>query len=112
MTAAGIFAYVSEQENRCRELETRCQELETRCSAAEYLVRSGRAELIPDAPVSLGWVARFYKVPEARIRDYVKRGILERHPDSTDTRMLVRLGAVMDNPDIQILKRRKLNLKR
>lgn len=102
MNSTDIFKHVSD-------LEAKCGALSAALDAKTK--QSVDTTKFYTVPLTTEEVARFHGVADATVRDYAKRGLIELHPNSTDTKMLFRASAIL-TLDFTELRKEKSLLKR
>ncbi|MFI3322609.1 MAG: hypothetical protein R3Y50_08815 [Rikenellaceae bacterium] len=102
MDAIEIMNYVASLEYRCNSLENELADL-----------RKNTVDLRKyyNTQMSTQEVAKLHAVSENRVRDYAKRGLIELHPNSTDTTFLFR-GTTALSLEWKSLRKQKSALKR
>lgn len=97
MAAAEIFDYITKLEAQCRELEA-------------WRQRSVDVTRFDQVGMTTVEVARFLRMRPSTVRNYAKHGLIEKHPDSTDAKMLFNASAVL-RLTCDGLKKAKRNVK-
>lgn len=101
ITATAIFDHVAKLEEQCRQQK-------------EQLMRSVDVTRFDEVGMTTQEVARFLKMRPSTVRNYAKYGLIERHLDSTDARLLFKASKVLmlTSEGLKRAKRRiKWNLK-
>lgn len=101
ITATTIFDHVAKLEERCQEQEI-------------LLKRSVDVARFNEVGMTTEEAARFLGMRPSTVRDRVRCGLLERHPKSTDARLLLKASSVLmqTKEGLKTARRRiKYNLK-
>lgn len=97
MTATEIFDHVAELETQCRELEA-------------WRARSVDVARFDEVGLTTREAARFLRMRPSTVRNYASYGLIEKHPDSTDAKLLFKASAVLMLTREE-LKKAKRNIK-
>ena len=95
MTSEDIYTHVSNLEARCRELEA-------------WRRRSVDVTRFEEVGLTSAEVARFLGMRVSTVRNYARYGLIEKHPDSTDGKLLFKANVVLmlTYEDLKKAKRR------
>lgn len=95
MTANEIFDHVAKLEAQCRELQA-------------WRARSVDVSRFDQVGMTTAEVARFLRMRVSTVRNYARYGLIEKHPDSTDAKLLFNASSVLmlTREDLKKAKRR------